>query len=362
MANQEHVKRLRKGVGAWNSWRTDVYDSPDLSGADLTGADLTGADLIGADLRGADLTGATLRNALIGMGKLRSALLDNADLTGADFTGADLRTSRLRGATLTSADFRGADLSGADLEGADFSLARLGNTTFVKCDLGSARNLVRCVHRMPSHLDHETLRRSGGRLPSEFLRGCGLADWEVSVASLYGPDLSSSQVDAIVKQIADSRTAGPVLFPRVFISYDWGDSRFVSKLENRLTANGWRVRRGVLDLAAGPMARPIAEAIDEQEPAIVVLSEKSMRSDQLTPGQGNTPTRLEGDTRGVLFAISLDDSWEVLDSPSWKQLTRQQIILDFDGWTDDQKFDLAFEELVHALKFRRTPVGASPPE
>jgi uncharacterized protein YjbI with pentapeptide repeats len=360
MANPQHVKKLRKGVNEWNSWRHDSCDWPDLSGADLVGADLTAADLIGADLRGADLTGATLRNALLGMGKLRNATLDRADLTGADLTGADLRTGKLRSANLARADFRGADLTGVDVEGADFSFVWLGNTTFVNCNLGSARNLALCVHHMPSHLDYETLRRSAGRLPSEFLRGCGLADWEISVADLYGPDLSPSRVDAIVKRIAERHIAGPVCFPHVFISYNWGDSRFVGKLENRLIASGWRVRRGVHDSVSGPVARQIAAAIDYQESVVVVLSKKSTLSDWSGDEMELAGTSNTRPTRDVLCPISLDDSWAASVIPSWERLALTRNILDFSGWTDDEQFDLAFHELVYALRVRCAPVEASP--
>jgi hypothetical protein len=36
MANDEHVAILKKGVAAWNAWRDENPDKPDLSKPDLT--------------------------------------------------------------------------------------------------------------------------------------------------------------------------------------------------------------------------------------------------------------------------------------------------------------------------------------
>ena len=63
MSNDEHVILLRGGAGAWNSWRAERDERPDLSQAGLRGLDLSGYDLSQADLRGADLRGTTLSQA-----------------------------------------------------------------------------------------------------------------------------------------------------------------------------------------------------------------------------------------------------------------------------------------------------------
>src|ERR1700740_659217 len=95
MPNDEHVILLRRGAGAWNSWRSERDDTPDLSGAGLRGLDLSGFDLSRADLRG-------------------------ADLRGTKFSDADLSGTRLAGANFFKAVLDGANLSGAFLTGAQF--------------------------------------------------------------------------------------------------------------------------------------------------------------------------------------------------------------------------------------------------
>ena len=64
MANKKHMALLKRGVGAWNTWRrTNPRVRPNLSGARLFGATLCGADLRGADLRGTGLSEADLIDA-----------------------------------------------------------------------------------------------------------------------------------------------------------------------------------------------------------------------------------------------------------------------------------------------------------
>ena len=95
MPNDEHVAVLRRGAAAWNGWRAENRETPDLAQAGLRGLDLSGYDLSRADLRG-------------------------ADLRGTNFSGANLSGARLEGANLFKAVLDGADLAGAFLYGAQF--------------------------------------------------------------------------------------------------------------------------------------------------------------------------------------------------------------------------------------------------
>jgi Pentapeptide repeats (8 copies) len=112
MANEEHLKIIRRGVDAWNEWRRkNLGLTPDLRGANLSYVDLPGADLSGGKLNGADLCGVDLRGAN----------LSGADLRGAQFIGAMLFETDLRGANLCGAILCGAQLIEADLRGASLA-------------------------------------------------------------------------------------------------------------------------------------------------------------------------------------------------------------------------------------------------
>jgi hypothetical protein len=149
MANPDHLKMLRQGVDAWNTWRErEPSTTPDLSGADLHEVKLSVADLSRANLHGADLSRADLRGA-----NLHGADLSGADLIGADLSGANLSGAELGDANLIHADLRGANLSEANLSeanlraahlilanltGADLSEANLSNATLVDADITNA--------------------------------------------------------------------------------------------------------------------------------------------------------------------------------------------------------------------------------
>ena len=88
MSNDEHVAMLGRGAAAWNEWRAEQDETPDLSraglrGLDLSGFDLSRVDLRGADLRGTNLNGAKLSGANLDGANLFKAMLDDADLAGA---------------------------------------------------------------------------------------------------------------------------------------------------------------------------------------------------------------------------------------------------------------------------------------
>jgi uncharacterized protein YjbI with pentapeptide repeats len=90
MPNAEHVALLRRGAAAWDEWRAERQETPDLSRAGLRGLDLSGFDLSGANLRGADLRGTNLGEANLSGAHLEGANLFKAVLDGANLSGACL--------------------------------------------------------------------------------------------------------------------------------------------------------------------------------------------------------------------------------------------------------------------------------
>jgi len=91
MPSDEHIALIRKGAAAWNAWRAEQSEWPDLSRAGLRGLDLSGFNLSGADLQGADLRGTNLSQSNLKSAHLEGANLFKAVLNGADLTGAFLQ-------------------------------------------------------------------------------------------------------------------------------------------------------------------------------------------------------------------------------------------------------------------------------
>jgi len=287
MSNAQHTELARRDVAAWNKWgiehpevRPD-FDRAELRGLTLRGAnlrganlrfaDMQGADLTKADLRGADLTGANLMfakscdanyaGATICEANLRAADFSKANLSGTDLRdsnlaaagleranlqGAGLRSTNLRLARLASANLKETYLAGAyfgeaKLSEADMSSAILEHTAFVALDLSEAKHLDHCVHRGPSAITIDTLARSKGRIPREFLRGCGLSDWEIELGQLYLPNLTSSQRTDIVYQALGEMQGPIVQYYSCFISYSHADRLFARRLHDALQECGVRV-------------------------------------------------------------------------------------------------------------------------
>lgn len=176
MADKEHLELLLQGVKSWNRWReTEPQTRPDLHRAVLKGFNLQGIDLTNADLRHCNL----------GKAQLRNADLTNADASDADLTGADLTHAVLNGTLLDDAHLGNTVLADATLDGTTFRNTVFGFTVLDNLDLRKVIGLASARHRASSKISQSTLFRSGGDIPEEFLRGCGLSDQEIITAKSF---------------------------------------------------------------------------------------------------------------------------------------------------------------------------------
>src|SRR5918912_681670 len=213
---------------------------------DLSKAELSSAHLSEANLRGADLIRASL---------IRASLI-RADLSGAHFIRADLYLAHLSGA-----DLSGADLSGADLRGADLNKASIGFTVFANNDLSVVKGLESVRHVGPSTIGVDTLYKSGGNIPVDFLRGCGVPDDFIAfIPSHFG-----------LRQA--------IQFYSCFISYSTKDEDFARRLYSRMRDEKLRVWFAPEDIQGGEkMHEQIERAIQLHDRPLLVLSESSMQS------------------------------------------------------------------------------------
>jgi len=385
MADTVLVRLLKTDISGWNRsverFRADSIaaggPSLDLSGADLAAADLTGADLGVADLRGANLEGAvllranlfraTLRDAKMRRAKLMAAELMNADLEAADLHGAelemaDLRKSNLSRTDLGSANLTEANLSEANLEGsnlnrawcvktilrstrllkADFSHLGIGASILADLDLSEVADLTSCQHLAPCHIDVLTLQRSG-RLPREFLRGCGLPDRLIE----YLPSLLEDVIQ----------------FYSCFISYSTDDQAFADRLYADLQSRGIRCWFAPHDIRGGrKIHEQLEEAIRKYDRLLLILSESSMISEWVRTEieHAREKERLSG--KHVLFPLALVPFKTV---KAWRQFNaeigsdnarriREFYIPDFSKWKEHDAYSAAFARLLEALRTEGT--------
>ena len=197
MANEEHKQLLLQGVNSWNTWRMENHElrlTPDLSNIDLFNVNLIGANFAFTDLSGTNLAFANLSGV-----NLVRANLSQANLHRATLVDADLSQANLSNAKLTEVIF-----VGTHLKDADFMNSVMARTVLVNLDLRGCKNLVTISHNKPSSLSIDTVMRSKGNIPIEFLRGVGLK--ESLITFLSSLDYSSTKPKSTGKKYYTDHT------------------------------------------------------------------------------------------------------------------------------------------------------------
>jgi uncharacterized protein YjbI with pentapeptide repeats len=384
-----------------NSFVPDLNDA-DLRSTNLSGADLTHAHLKNADLRLADLTGTNLREANLDNAELSDAYLSRANLTGATLFGANLTDARITNArlsyatldratltradleqaaldratledtNLTSANLRNADLTSALLQGAnltatnltnanlfgaDLSLAtivttvlrrtNLSHSTFQwtivgRVDMSLANGLSEIVHLGPSSIGIDTIYRSKGALPEQFLRGAGVPD--------------------IFIQFAKSLVTNPIEFYSCFISYSTKDQDFADRLFADLQAKGVRCWFAPRDAQRGrKLHEQIDEAIRVHEKLLLILSPDSMNSSWVKTEIANTRAREKREGVQMLFPVRIVPfdairDWKCFDADtsidSAREI-REYLVADFSNWKDHDSYQKEFDKLIRDLQSKR---------
>lgn len=347
MANQEHLAKLKEGVGAWNAWRAQHRAvRPDLTQADLDGADLRGADLRSVMLTRARLVEAHLDEACLIESGLKGSMLSGAflpgadlrlaNLHGADLTEAHLMVSNLSGARLTDARLNGANLRLATLRStslgnANLARARLGGTTLADLDLSETMGLDLVEHTQPSTIGLDTIYRSRGRIPDVFLRGCGVPEGFITYMH--------SLVNA------------PLNYYSCFISHSSKDEDFAQRLHADLQAKGVRVWFAPEDMKIGDRIRPaIDDAIRVYDKLLIVLSEYSIASAWVETEVETAFEKERKHNKTVLFPIRLDNTVMDCTQPWAADIRRTRHIGDFTSWKDHDSYQKAFDRLLRDLK------------
>jgi uncharacterized protein YjbI with pentapeptide repeats len=387
MASTKHLAELRKGVAAWNRWRTaNAEVVPDLRGAELrrvnlidadltranlshanlrtahlngagltasnlTEADLieaclTGANLSWADLSRADLMGANFIEAGLGTANLSGANLSRASLRGANLFEANLTQADLTQADLTRADLTRADLTRAGLRGADLTQASVGYTTFGDNDLSHVKGLETVRHGGPSTIGVDTVYQSRGEIPEIFLRGAGVPDGFIT----YMKSLASN----------------PVEFYSCFISYSAKDQDFGDRLYSDLQNDGVRCWFAPHDIHAGKkLIEQIDEAIRFHDKLLLILSQHSLESEWVKTEILKAGAREVREQRRLLFPIRLVPfetlrDWKCFDSDTGRDLAREireYFIPDFSNWKNHDSYQEAFRDLLRDLQSQGSRPG-----
>lgn len=398
MANEEHLKVLKRGVVEWNEWRSKNKDiKPDLRGADLRESNLREADLHSANLKSVVLHGADLSDAV-----LNDDYLDGADLSYANLSDTNLSGTFLRGAVLSRAGFSGTILNSANLISADLSEANFSDAVLHHAILNSANLTETDLHKADlrkANLVNAILRRADLRNAS--LSGATLSYADLNGADLNGADLKDSRLyftvfgdtnlktarnldsckhigPSIIDQMTLVRSGGlpevflkgcglsddfiqqiPFLFWEkaafefysCFISYSSKDEDFAERLHADLQSKGVRCWFAPDDMKIGDKIRPtIDESIRIYDKLLLILSENSVNS-QWVEQEFETALRKERQQNStVLFPVRLDETVMNIEV-GWPALVKDtHHIGNFTNWKDHDAYKKAFERLMRDLK------------
>ena len=201
---------------------------------------------------------------------------------------------------------------------------------FIGTDLTDARGLRSCEHSGPSNVDHRTLAKSG-KLPIEFLRGCGLPDFIIdSIPVLQGD---------------------PVQFYSCFISYSTGNQDFADRLYADLQNKGIRCWFASADMKIGdPIRKTIYDQIRVYEKLLLIFSEESVESEWVGDEVEAAFEEEKRRKRLMLFPIRLDEVVMGTGNDWAAKIRRTRHIGDFTNWKDHDAYQEAFDRLISDLK------------
>ena len=324
-----------------------LFNGANMRGADLRGADLTGADLDRAILSDADLSGANLTNANLQRTSLIGAKLAGTNFTGANFSGADLVRSDLSDAVLADADLFQTRIWGCILQGANLAGAALGYTVFQDCDLRGVAGLEQVRHDAPSTIGVDTVYRSGGQVPTEFLAGAGLP---ASIAALQ---------EAIF--------AAPETLPECYIACRDDDEEFARKLSDGLNALGvknWvfseRVRGNALvSRLSSSDQEEVERWLRNYDKLIVVASTRALDTETILNDITAARNKQQSADRWLLYFVAPDNGLMRPSGRAARNMAAENIV--FDLREDDQSvYDAELAKLADALK-QDQPASAGVP-
>jgi len=345
MANDEQVRIARRGAKAWNVWIDSSYEGintiPDLSDADLKGKDLSGIDFAGINLERVNLSETILKKANLKRANLKTASFFQANLSNAD----------LREADLSGADLGGANLTGAQLDGAIFNNTIFGSTILGNINLDKSMGLDNAIHLESSNINFETIKKSRGKIPYKFLRGCGLSDLDIEYSKLYNAGLDPEQVTNITYKIHELSTGSGIQYFSCFISYSGKDYKFAQKLHDDLQDKGVRCWFDREDIKIGEIIRPtIDRQIRLRDKFLVILSKNSIASEYVGDEVEAALEEEQKNKRLVIFPIRIDDASLNIRDDWAAKIHRRRHIGDFSNWKDEGSYIKAFEKLLRDLK------------
>ncbi len=186
-------------------------------------------------------------------------------------------------------------------------------------------------HQGPSTLGIDTIYRSEGQIPEEFLRGAGVPDHFI--------------------EYARSLIQHPIQYYTCFISFSVTDQPFVERLYTDLQANGVRCWYFPEDMKIGDkIYEKIDESIRLYDKLVLVLSETSLASEWVEREVDIALAKEKDSKHRVLFPLRLDDCVMTAERYWARSLRDNRHIGNFSQWKNFDFYQAAFQRVLHDLQ------------
>ena len=294
-------------------------------------ANLSEANLSETYLSGADLSEADLKKAIFIRSDLASVDLSNSDCERADFRWAYLIKARFNGANLSGANLIEANLTKAELKQSNLSEAFVAWSCFGDNDLSQTVGLNFVKHFGPSTIGIDTIYRSKGKIPEEFLRGAGVPEHFISYT-------------AFLNEKAFARNS-------CFISFSGNDRNFIEKIGEDLQREGIRCWYAPEEMKMGDaIRRQVDQLIRIQDKLLVILSKFSVESGWIQKEVEAALKEERNRKRAILFPVRLDNGRMDAEKKWLVSLQKTHQIYDFSAWQNWEAYYTQFNRLLGDIK------------
>lgn len=353
MAILEQVNILKKGSEFWNKWRSKNDEVEiDLRGAkldflnlrfvnlgycDLRNASFMDCDLMRSNLRHSNLSNANFTSANLSYSNLSYAKLDYSNLVESildqvNFSHASFINTLLRKTQLQYSLFSHSIFLDTICDNTYFTGSVFENCVFANIDLSNCVGLEVCDHSGPSTIGVDTLYKSKGKIPINFLRGIGILEEFLD----YIPSLTNQ----------------PFQFYTCFISHSAKNKVFCERLYNDLQGKGIRCWYFPEDAKWGKSVwSEIDTSIKIYDKLMVVCSESSLSSGPVLREIERALKKEDSANTHIVFPITIDNfvfsKWE----HERKSDILNKVVGDFIGWDSDiEKYNKSLNKLIESLK------------
>ncbi len=279
----------------------------------------------------ADLSNKVLSNINFHHTNLDNANVQNTKLDRSSLVSASFSQANLSGATLCHTNLRKTFFRETILHQTNLQEAHLMDTMFLNVDLSKTLHLATVHHPGSSTIGIDTLQRSRGNIPNDFLLNAGVSEQLIACIVASGK--------------------APFDYATCFISHSSHNQHFVEILCHDLRKAGvscWYADESLYPGERFPAS--IAKTIQSREKVLVVLSKHALKSDWVRREVELAQQKESKRKKDVLVPIRLDNAIESTEVNWGVALRTRRHISNFENWQQAPRYQKMLQDVLDALR------------